>query len=152
MICLPPTPCLTLFWWFGFFNSIPKGCQISQLATNCQLVNMQFYKFQIHINYLDHEWLCAIASLGYSKNRALLGVLLLYYYPHNWIDFEIKTKFGTFYYFGCCFAVRLPISTYDQSKWSSGYGLSPQAKLRKILDSVGGPLDWFDSFSIKKVI
>ena len=40
---------------------------------------MQFYKFQIHINYLDHEWLCATASLGYSKNRALLGVLLLYY-------------------------------------------------------------------------
>ena len=37
---------------------------------------MQFYKFQIHINYLDHEWLCAAASLGYSKRNQNTQIIL----------------------------------------------------------------------------
>ena len=78
MFDLPtPHPMFDSFcWWFGIFNSIPKECQISQLATNCQLVNMQFYNFQIHINYLDHEWLCATAYLGYSKRNQNTQIIL----------------------------------------------------------------------------
>ena len=64
LIFLPPTPCLTLFWWFGIFNSTPKECQISQLATICQLVNMHFHTPQIYSFMKNNEDMCAIASLG----------------------------------------------------------------------------------------
>ena len=82
LIFLPPTPCLTLFGWFGIFNSTPKECQISQLATICQLVNMHFHTPQIYSFMKNHEDMCAIASLGRplkwgpccSTNRSIMSM------------------------------------------------------------------------------